>query len=67
MQTLEVTYNGETVFRLESDIAISEDPSFNFSFRPTNPSVPGAIKAEIVDSSQRRFTQSWPVAPAPQM
>ena len=29
MQTLEVTYNGQSVFRLDSDIAISEDPSFS--------------------------------------
>ncbi len=67
MQTLEVTYNGQSVFRLESDIAISEDPSFSFSFRPSDPASPGVIKAEILDSSQRHFTQSWPVAAAPQM
>jgi sulfur-oxidizing protein SoxY len=67
MQTLEVTYNGQSVFRLESDIAISEDPSFSFSFRPSDPMAPGAIKAEILDSSRRHFTQSWPVAAAPQM
>jgi sulfur-oxidizing protein SoxY len=66
MQTLEVTYNGQSVFRLESDIAISEDPSFSFSFRPSDPA-PGVIKAEILDSSRRHFTQSWPVAAAPQM
>jgi len=41
MQTLDVTYNGQPVFRLESDIAISEDPSFNFSVRPSNPSGTG--------------------------
>jgi len=67
MQTLEVTYNGQSVFRLESDIAISEDPSFSFSFRPSDPMAPGVIKAEILDSSRRHFTQSWPVAAAPQM
>ncbi len=67
MQTLDVTYNGQSVFRLESDIAISEDPSFSFSFRPSDPASPGVIKAEILDSSQRHFTQSWPVAAAPQM
>jgi sulfur-oxidizing protein SoxY len=66
MQTLDVTYNSQSIFRLESDIAISEDPSFNFSFRPTDPAIPGVIKAEILDSSQRHFTQSWPVAAAPQ-
>jgi sulfur-oxidizing protein SoxY len=64
MQTLDVTYNGQEVFRLESDIAISEDPSFNFSFRPSGPVAPGVIKAEILDSNQRHFSQSWPV-PAP--
>ena len=37
MQTLEVTYNGQPVFRLESDIAISEDPTFDFSFRACRP------------------------------
>ncbi|MBV8399080.1 MAG: thiosulfate oxidation carrier complex protein SoxZ, partial [Acetobacteraceae bacterium] len=67
MQTLDVTYNGQPVFRLESDIAISEEPSFNFSFRPSDPSVPGVIKAEILDRSQRHFSQSWPVPPAAQM
>lgn len=67
MQILEVSYNGQSVFRLESDIAISEDPSFGFSFRPVDAPNPGVIKAEILDSSQRRFTQSWPVPAAPQM
>ena len=63
MQLLEVSYNGQSVFRLESDIAISEDPSFKFSFRPPGGSAPGMLTAKILDSSQRRFTQSWPVAP----
>ena len=67
MQTLDVSYNGRRVFRLESDIAISEDPSFNFSFRPADPGGPGVLTAEILDSSQRHFTQSWPVPAAPQM
>jgi sulfur-oxidizing protein SoxY len=67
MQTLNVTYNGQSVFRLESDISISEDPSFNFSFRLNDPAVPGVLKAEILDSNQRGFTQSWPVPSAAQM
>src|SRR5215510_6592399 len=66
MQTLEVKYNGQSVFRLASDISISEDPSFEFSFRPADPTVPGVITAEILDSSQRRFVQSWPVPAAAQ-
>jgi sulfur-oxidizing protein SoxY len=67
MQTLEVTYDGQSVFRLESDIAISEDPSFTFSFRPADRLRAGVLKAEMLDSSQRHFTQSWPVPAAPQM
>jgi sulfur-oxidizing protein SoxY len=67
MQTLKVTYDGELVFKLESDIAISEDPTFNFAFRPANPGSAGVLTAEILDSNQRHFTQSWPVPAAPQM
>jgi sulfur-oxidizing protein SoxY len=64
MQTLKVTYNGELVFKLESDIAISEDPTFNFAFRAVGD---GILAAEMLDSNQRRFRQSWPVRLAPQM
>src|SRR5437763_3150924 len=67
MQTLDVTYNGQPVFRLESDIAISEDQRLNFGFRPSAPLPPGVIKADILDSSQRHFSQSWPVPAAAQM
>jgi sulfur-oxidizing protein SoxY len=67
LQTLEVSYNGSSVFRLESDISISEDPGFNFSFRPADATVPGVLRAETLDSNQRSFTQSWPVPAAPQM
>ena len=57
MQMLEVTYNGQSVFRLESDIAISEDPSFDFSFHPAGRKAPGEIKVEIFDSNQRHFSR----------
>ncbi|MBV9685828.1 MAG: thiosulfate oxidation carrier complex protein SoxZ, partial [Alphaproteobacteria bacterium] len=53
--------------QLESDIAISEDPSLEFSFRSSEPAASGMIKAEVLDSNQRRFTQSWPVPAAEQM
>ena len=67
MQTLKVTYNGDLVFKLESDISISEDPTFNFAFRPRGGANSGVLTAEILDSSQRHFTQSWPVPAPPQM
>ena len=67
MQTLDVSYNGQSVFRLESDIAISEDPSFDFRLHLSDATGPGVIKAEVLDSSQRRFTQSWTIPTAAQM
>ena len=67
IQTLDVSYNGQSIFHLESDIAISEDPSFRFSFSTADTTSPGVIKAEVFDSSQRHFIQTWPVPPATQM
>ena len=58
MQTLDVTYNGQAVFRLESDIAISEDPSFEFNLRLSDLATAGVIKAEVFDSNQRHFSQA---------
>ncbi|MGH7061626.1 MAG: thiosulfate oxidation carrier complex protein SoxZ, partial [Stellaceae bacterium] len=67
IQTVQVSYNGQSVFRLDSDIAISEDPAFNFSFRVAHVASAGVLTAEVLDSSQRHFTHSWPVPVAPQM
>jgi sulfur-oxidizing protein SoxY len=67
MHTLKVTVSGQSVFTLESDIAISEDPTFNFAFRPPKSGGAGALTADVRDSSQRHFTQSWPIPTAPQM
>ena len=67
VQRVEVTYDGQRVFRLDSDIAISEDPAFNFSFRPADKASVGTLTAAVLDSNQRHFTKSWPVSPAPQM
>jgi sulfur-oxidizing protein SoxY len=67
MQTLKVTYNGQPVFQLDSDIAISEDPSFDFRFHPPPSASPGEIKVEVLDSSRRHFIGTWPVAAASQM
>ena len=67
MQTLEVTYKGKLVFKLESDISISEDPAISFVFDAPRGAGGGVLSAQILDSSQRRFSQSWPVPAAPQM
>jgi sulfur-oxidizing protein SoxY len=63
VRNVRVTYNGETVLTLESDISISEDPSLTFAFVPSAPD--GALTTVVEDSSDRRFEQSWPVKVAP--
>jgi sulfur-oxidizing protein SoxY len=63
VRTIRVTYNGETVLTLDSDISISEDPSLTFAFIPKSPS--GEITSAIEDSNDRRFEQSWPVKVEP--
>jgi sulfur-oxidizing protein SoxY len=64
LQTLKVAYNRELVFRVDSDIAISEDPTFNFAFRPDRS---GVLTADMLDSNQRHFSRNWPVPAPPQM
>ncbi len=56
-----VTYNGDPVITMESDISISEDPSLTFAFVPRGGS--GELKVEAEDSNNRHFESSWPVKP----
>ena len=68
MQTLDVTYNGQLGIAARvrhshqrgSDLQLRLPP-----FRPVGSA--GVIKAEVLDSSQRHFSQSWPVPAAAQM
>lgn len=61
IQQVRVTYGGELVFTLDSDIALSEDPSIRFEFVAR---APGELEVAVDDSSQRHFHGSWPVPPA---
>lgn len=52
---------GETpVLEVEGDIALSEDPSFTFSFQAD---APAQMTVQVEDSEGRKFEQSWPVGP----
>jgi sulfur-oxidizing protein SoxY len=52
---------GDTpVLEVEGDIALSEDPSFTFSFRSDTPA-PMVVTVE--DSEGRKFEQTWPIGP----
>ena len=62
IETVRVTYGGETILDIEADISMSEDPSFHFSFIPEGE---GVIDVHIVDSKQNVFTESWPISALP--
>jgi sulfur-oxidizing protein SoxY len=59
IQKIRISYAGKDVLTVESDIALSEDPSLRFAFTPREP---GEVSVEVEDSSQRHFQQSWPLA-----
>ena len=63
IQTISVAYAGEKVVTIDSGIAISEDPSFRFTFLPK---AAGALHAEFDDSNKRHFAQDWPLPPVTQ-
>jgi sulfur-oxidizing protein SoxY len=64
IQSIKITYNGEAVLSVESDISLSEDPSVGFQFVPL---APGSLAVEVDDSMQRHFTQGWPLQPPGRM
>lgn len=53
-----VRFNGELIMTAETDISISEDPSFRFFFRPQSG---GTLTAEMTDSKGRNVTRSFEV------
>jgi len=55
---VEVSFNGQHIMTAETDISISEDPSFRFFFKPQGG---GTIEARMTDSKGRSFTQTFPV------
>lgn len=61
IQQIRISYGGTPVLTVDSDIALSEDPSIRFGLVPR---APGEIKVEVDDSHQRHFAQSWPLPAA---
>lgn len=53
VKTVQVSYLGETLLSAETDISISENPSFRFGFVPQGP---GKLEAVVIDSEGGRFT-----------
>ena len=56
-----IKFNGEHILSAETDISISEDPSFRFFFKPRSG---GTMLAEMTDSTGRQFSRSFEVAGA---
>ncbi len=61
IRKIEVTYNGQAVMSGETDISISENPSFRFFFVPTGK---GELVAVIEDSNGLTFTRRQPFDPS---
>src|SRR5690606_30303967 len=53
---VELAFNGDHIMTAETDISVSEDPSFRFFFRPQNG---GTLEARMTDSKGREFRQSF--------
>ena len=61
VRTVNVSYAGQPVMSADVDISISENPSFRFYFVPSGE---GELKAEVVDSIDKRFQSAFKVRPA---
>ena len=54
-----VRFNDEHILTAETDISISEDPSFRFFFRPQGG---GTVSAAMTDSKGRHVVRTFDVA-----
>lgn len=58
VKTVSIRYNGAPVLDVQSDISLSEDPSFHFSLVPEKS---GTLEVTAEDSKGRIFKESWPI------
>ncbi|MBI2800332.1 MAG: quinoprotein dehydrogenase-associated SoxYZ-like carrier [Gammaproteobacteria bacterium] len=56
-----INFNGSPILTAETDISLSEDPSFRFFFRPKHG---GTIEAHMTDSKGREVTHTFTVGGA---
>lgn len=60
IRRVEITYAGQPILTADTDISISEDPSFRFHFVPQGE---GELRAEVFDNRDAHFTLAEPVTP----
>jgi len=58
VQTVRVTQDGQTIFTLEGDISLAEDPAVTFEFHPSGNA---PLDVEVDDSAKSVFRQSFPL------
>jgi len=58
VRNIEVSYQGELLFKVTTDISISEDPAIIFGFMPDG-DADGAFEVHVLDSEGRRFDQRF--------
>jgi sulfur-oxidizing protein SoxY len=61
IKTTEVSYEGASVLRIDSDISMSTDPVVTFGFVPQGK---GQLKVRVIDSDDRTFEKSFDVPEA---
>ncbi|MBS1201897.1 MAG: quinoprotein dehydrogenase-associated SoxYZ-like carrier [Chromatiaceae bacterium] len=61
VKTIEVSYRGEPLFSVDSDISLSEDPSLRFNFIPAST---GDLTVRVTDSNGHEFEERFGVAAA---
>jgi sulfur-oxidizing protein SoxY len=62
VQTVRVTEGGRTVFTMEGDISLAEDPAISFGFHPAGNA---PLDVEVDDSAKTVFRQSFPLETHP--
>jgi sulfur-oxidizing protein SoxY len=62
VKSIKVSYAGQPVMDVETDISLSEDPSLHFTFVPK---AAGELDVQVLDSKDDVYTGEWPVTPQP--
>lgn len=60
VKEIKVSFDGEAVMTAETDISISEDPSFRFYFVPDKE---GELTVDVIDNKEMAFSQTFQVKP----
>lgn len=65
VRNIEVDFDGEPLFRVATDISISEDPAISFGFeRLSDGGGDGRLEARVTDSQGRHFNEGFQVSGA---